>query len=576
VPIPRIDTTSTLKVEVSTTMAICEEIDSPLALSLYLVLKYEQWDEVLRRESDPLNYESLQAFQDDYLVSSLLKKSPNLPLGIDTSQAALDSFWESEKTCAEMNRKLRSTEFVHGLHEVKIELQKILGPLTRGRLKYVESQFKFGPGAQAFESGFGTTASGKFEKQITLTESLYPFYKSILGPDWWQHQADALIVKGNEYTDVLKNAKTRRGICKEPKLNSFVQLGVGALFRSILKRNGIDLDDQSRNQEFARTAYMRGHSTIDLKRASDSKAFMLVKSLLDTDWFALVDVCRSPYTFVEGRWHPLEKFSSMGNGYTFELESLIFLAMARSVVPKEEWHEICVYGDDLIVPHEYAQPLIDTLNSLGFEVNTEKSYLAGNFFESCGADFFKGHPVRPFYLRKDQENDNGIPQCLQIANSLRLYSRRISLDQYCDSRFLPIWKGLVKRIPASWKKCRGPASFGDSVLISSESETPIIKEKPFKPYMLTLNPKDQGFEEARSALGHEGRSIRYITLKPQKRLISTYGGLYVFLQTAGSSENATYGFLPVSRLFGLPKTSRSLVYSWDHGLDWCLPQHSVL
>jgi len=543
---PRLTFNSALSAETSTAMAICESVDSPLALSLFLVLKYEQWDEVLKRRCNPLDYEDVSSFRDDYLIASLLKKSPNIPLGINRKQVAIDSFWESEQTCAKFNKKINSNDFIFGLHETKNELHKILGPLTSRELSYVESSFRFGPGAQAFQRGTGATAADKFTKNIVLTTGLIPFYRSILGEEWWKHQTEPEIVRGNEFTVVPKDAKTDRGICKEPTLNSFVQLGIGSLIRSKLMRNGINLNDQTRNQTYAKRAFSDGFATIDLSKASDSVSKGLVEYLLPSRWFHLLNCCRSASTHIEGQWHSLEKFSSMGNGYTFELESALFLAMARSVVPREEWREICVYGDDLIVPKQYASKLVDTLNSLGFEVNTEKSYLAGNFFESCGADFFKGQPVRPFYLRKDTLNDNGIPQALQIANALRLYARRIKFDSYCDKRFLPIWISLVKRVPKAWRECRGPINFGDTVLLSSHDEARLVEPKH----------------------GHEGRIVKHISLSVRKRLVTTYGIGFVCLQSAGNTENPTYGHLPISRLFGRPKTSRSLVHSWDHGLCW--------
>jgi hypothetical protein len=543
---PRLNFNSALSAETSTAMAICESVNTPFSLSLWIVLKHEQWDEVLKRVCNPLDYDDTRSFRDDYLISSLLKKSPNIPLGIDRKQVAIDSFWESEKTCASFNKKLASNEFIFGLYETKKELHKILGSLTGNELSYVESRFRFGPGAQAFQRGTGSTAADKFAKNIVLTTGLIPFYRTILGEEWWKHQTSPEVVRGNEFTVVPKNAKTDRGICKEPTLNSFVQLGIGSLIRSKLMRNGIDLNDQTRNQRFAKRAYDEGFATIDLSKASDSVSKGLVEYLLPARWFHLVNCCRSASTHIEGQWHSLEKFSSMGNGYTFELESVLFLALARSVVPKDEWRNICVYGDDLIVPKSYASDLVDTLNSLGFEVNTEKSYLAGNFFESCGADFFKGQPVRPFYLRKDALNDNGIPQGLQIANALRLYSRRIMHDSFCDKRFLPVWVSLVKKVPRAWRNCRGPVDFGDTVLLSSSDEAPHVLPKH----------------------GHEGRIVRHISLSVRKRLVTNYGIGFVLLQSAGNSENPTYGKLPISRLFGSPKTSRSLVKSWDHGLCW--------
>jgi hypothetical protein len=91
---------------------------------------------------------------------------------------------------------------------------------------------------------------------------------------------------------------------------------------------------------------------------------------------------------VDGESFMLEKFSSMGNGYTFELESTIFAGCVFACVPPSRWDDCSVYGDDLIVPQKYADRLVDCLETFGFKVNHKKSCLAGRFFESCGTDWF--------------------------------------------------------------------------------------------------------------------------------------------------------------------------------------------
>jgi hypothetical protein len=94
----------------------------------------------------------------------------------------------------------------------------------------------------------------------------------------------------------------------------------------------------------------------------------------------------------------------MGNGYTFELESSIFAAIVaecmhlKGYVPKLG-SNLFVFGDDIICPTDCAELAIKTLSWLGFQTNNEKSFTSGPFRESCGGDFFSGHPVRGFYLK---------------------------------------------------------------------------------------------------------------------------------------------------------------------------------
>ncbi len=539
-----IDPSSNFKLELSVTLALCDIVGSPFALSTKMLIENGEFDQLIALPFSPLNYNNHRDFCDDYLIHSVLKKSPNLPLQVDRTQNAMDAFWQSERDCAAVNRKLYDTSnFIPYLYEVKKEVNRILGPLTPFDLGFVESKLRFGPGASAFTKAQGAVLSDKYDREIYLTERMYPFYKSLLGSVWWDSRSDPIIVKGNEFTTVPKSAKTDRGICKEPALNSFLQLGIGALLRQRLKRSGIDLSKQEINQKFAQRAYKHGFATIDLSRASDSLSHGLVHEVLGRDWFQLVDLPRADSTFIDGNWVSLEKFSSMGNGYTFELESVIFLAICRSRVPHELHHDVSVYGDDLIVPTMYANDVVDTLNSLGFSVNYEKSYLAGNFFESCGADFFQGQPVRPFYLRGGRD---GIPYTMQIANALRSYSRRINHTFSCDDRFRELWVQLYKLSPQAYRKALVDESFGDTGFIVSEME--------------------HNCPPAR--FGHEGIMVRHIDLVPKRIRKRTLGRYLLALAHAGPLDNATLGFEPRRGLFGNPKTRSSILPKWTNGYCW--------
>lgn len=91
------------------------------------------------------------------------------------------------------------------------------------------------------------------------------------------------------------------------------------------------------------------------------------------------------------------KFSSMGNGTTFVLETLIFssICVAMGLKPRE----FAVYGDDIVVPSESVPLLMKTLRFIGFLPNEEKTHTVGPFRESCGVNAFNGVDITPFYLR---------------------------------------------------------------------------------------------------------------------------------------------------------------------------------
>lgn len=89
------------------------------------------------------------------------------------------------------------------------------------------------------------------------------------------------------------------------------------------------------------------------------------------------------------------KFSSMGNGTTFCIETLIFAAACYAVGSKQ----FSVYGDDIAIETELAEELMDVLRRIGFIVNQDKSHFTGSFRESCGANWYQGQDVTPFYMR---------------------------------------------------------------------------------------------------------------------------------------------------------------------------------
>jgi hypothetical protein len=81
------------------------------------------------------------------------------------------------------------------------------------------------------------------------------------------------------------------------------------------------------------------------------------------------------------------------------------------------------------------------LDLLGFEVNSDKSFVEGVFRESCGRDFFKGHDVRGVYIKRLDT-----PESRYVAiNALNVWSAKTGIPlprtirRLVDSvRWLPI------------------------------------------------------------------------------------------------------------------------------------------
>lgn len=242
-------------------------------------------------------------------------------------------------------------------------------------------------------------------------------------PGWSQFWGDLdfQVTNGNVMFTVPKTTIIDRCACKEPDINMFIQKGAGRVIQRALKKAGIDLNDQSRNRNLAREGSKTGMlATIDLSSASDSVSRELVYTALPICWFTFLDSIRSPNTEIGKDVHVNEMFSSMGNGFTFELESLLFYALARTTAYFTGTRGvISVYGDDLIVPSTMFPDLEWVLSYFGFTVNSKKSFFEGSFRESCGGHYDGGRDITPFYVK---EPISTLSDLIKFCNALRRWS----------------------------------------------------------------------------------------------------------------------------------------------------------
>lgn len=593
---------SNLVFEVTVCSELCSLINSPRSLTVYLLLKYAEWQQVIDLEIDPRHYEDVDRFADDYLVTKILSKSPSLPLEIDTKQQCYLSWLEAENRCKRVNDSLYKCDNNVGsfLNKVEDIVATILGPLTKSDLDYVEQHCRHGNGAATGVKSHGLIPPDKFSSETTMTANLYPFARALMGPKWSLIQEKRTIVKGGRCSTVPKNAKIDRGVEPPPILNTWYTLSVGSLIRQKLTRFGIDLEHQAVNQKLAQRAASRGLATIDFKQASDSWAYSVVRRLVGSRWFHLLDIGRVDFSTWDGvTYHENQKFSAMGTGFTFELESLLFLACALAVTPIEEWGDVHIHGDDLIMPAAYASLMIEPLSELGVMVNLDKSYLAGNFYESCGADYFKGVNVRPFFLRDipvEEEGDSisfqstQIPYSLRALNALRLYAWRRGEHNFCSSRFKPLWKSILTKVP---KDCRYPVplQMGDTGVISTYDEyqkwlnrkglSPVV---PYVTEVVASQRRPGKFENIKTVLaGAEGEMVKHLQCTPVKITSTKDAALLALLfrvQGSLSYEHFTRGTELAAHpdmtkgrfirrgLFGRRGTSWSIIRDWPSSIAW--------
>lgn len=402
------------KIRISTlgyALQVYEALDTPVSLSCWLLAKYGEFDQLVQKGVDPLHYSNPTDFFLDYQAVKLLSKQPKLPVSLDPRQTAMKTFIDFEIKCFQTNTRLfeRTASYPGSrvdriMFGAKRKIASILGDVP----SLSALNFEFGPGANFGVRG-ETSVYNKVTSTLECTFAMLAHAGSFLNefPGWVRKDSvQVRPVFGSELTFVPKDAKTERPICIEPLLNGLYQKGVGSYIRKRLRSQGVNLNDQSINQKMAARAYDGGLSTVDFRSASDSIAYALVLELLPFPWVQFLDVARSPCYTIDGKTYSFQKYSSMGNAYTFELETLIFFALAIAVceeldIPAIVGHNVHVYGDDVIIPREAFDLFVEVSSHCGFTVNNTKSYKHGCFFESCGSDYFMGHYVRPLLLKKD-------------------------------------------------------------------------------------------------------------------------------------------------------------------------------
>lgn len=450
---------------------------------------------------DPNGYDDWRAFFRDYAAVSLLSKSEDLFTGIDLKQVAIDKFLLCEETCHDMNIKFShpdSDPFLDSdvsqvFHLARRKIRRVLGDFSWDEVGKLAA---FGPGAAVGVPRRFSHVVHKFGylKPTVTGECATLAAAFIKASPQWSSTVPVLsgrtedcfeIVQGSRITTVAKSAKTDRVIAIEPLMNMFFQKGIGKAIRRRLKTVKVNLDDQTRNQQLAyRGSVDDSLATIDLASASDTVSRGVVEWLVPETWVEAMKIVRSKScTLPSGETHFLQKFSSMGNGYTFELESLIFWALASSCCATVgvSSHDLGVYGDDIIVPSRAADLTVKVLLAAGFKTNRDKTFLAGPFRESCGKHYFQGHDVTPLYIRKGVSEPE---RKLWLANGIRrLAHRLVGYDYGCDASLRGVYSTVVSSLPPYLKRLSIPEGFGDGGVVRDFDEARPKRHRSFDAFV---------------------------------------------------------------------------------------------
>lgn len=463
-------------------------LDTDLSHVLYelsLVDDADSWQKILSAKIDPRSpcYSgNSDLFMRDYQAISFLRKYEGFDFGVDREWTSLQKWVECENQCAENNFIWRNHHLGYfskrdtvSVIAVKQVIQRILGPAPS--LTRIIENSRLGPGAtSSVPSKFCSIFDKIDQKVIEVTPQALPLFKRLkLAEPWadfWS-SSELQSVQHGRLTFIPKTWDSMRPIEPPVDGNMPLQLGVAKCIRRALKRFGLDLDHQaSNNAELARKGSIDGSIvTRDLQSASDTISYEVIRQVFPRGWFNILDQLRTTSVEVSDPSDPssrrvvrLSKFSAMGNGYTFEMESLLFLAILLVACNRQHCNkmstDIGVFGDDLCYPTEHDDEVKNLLSLFGFKSNEQKTFACGPFRESCGSDYFLGAPVRPFFLKTRIKD---YAQLFTVVNGIRRTSVR-SLHYYAsDIRYRDVWSSLVSIIPSKYRVF-GPSSQGDSVI----------------------------------------------------------------------------------------------------------------
>lgn len=455
--------------------------------SLVAIVSNERWDDLLSFKLDYCDSDDpMSLYHARQALSFFQKFEPLKWSGYKSKEeTAFRGFVETEGNCSRVNA--RFCNYRLGTHmgypydviltDAREKIRKVLGkapPLE-------ELEFSFGPGSTVATKKKEACFRVKLGTPPECSSELMPFVDRFLSQLPLYTLAHAYNV-GLDFADIAvsrvygrlqfvpKDAVKFRTIIVEPSLNVLFQQGIGKAIRKRLKRAGIDLSSQERNRLLAKLgSVFNSNATVDFSAASDNWAKMVVVFLLPDDWSVLLQLARTGNVEYKGIIHRLEKFSTMGNSFTFELESLLFWAIAWAClrhlgIPNTD---LSIFGDDLIVPRE-AYSLCEVVFAFcGLTINDRKSYRDGPFRESCGRDYFKGLDIRPYYQKKMVS-----PESLFTLHNYYMRSGECELaalvrskihpdliifgpDGYGDGHLIGGWTPLRKKVKATILNAEG-------------------------------------------------------------------------------------------------------------------------
>jgi hypothetical protein len=371
-----------------------------------------------------------------------------LPTSQKRKDSAFNAYVETDKELKDWWRHMESSASGRkSLADFHVTATQLFGRIFSDldiRVRDHELLPKHGPGATA--DRLRGNAKYRFERWTIRLERDFPFGEYCL-PNWRYSQSmDSVefLAPGSELPvrviSVPKTLKTPRIIAIEPTAMQYCQQAVATSLVELIQRDGvlgrvIGFDDQEPNRRMAEQGSIDGDlATLDLSDASDRVSNQLVRRLTPGPGYSFraIQACRSQTADVDGHGViRLAKYASMGSALTFPIEAMVFLTVIMVAIRKHmhtSGHaytllsamagQVRVFGDDIIVPSEYAAIVAEELELFGLKVNRSKSFWTGMFRESCGVEFFAGEDVSIVRIRRElPESRSDVPEILSCAET---------------------------------------------------------------------------------------------------------------------------------------------------------------
>jgi hypothetical protein len=464
-------------------------LDCPRSLAVLILFRNGEHEQIANLGFNPKDYNSFVDLRSAYAATKFLSKFTGLSLESDLDKVAFEKFDSFELLCNQTNVRFKDLSLdplfkgrAVWLHNAVIrKIERILSDFTAEEIFATPD---WGPGASTLIKRKEASSVKKFQCETGITRDLYSLIPWEIMEDSYPLWSAQLIEAGfpsfqvgNKVITVPKDASTNRVIAIEPGINIWFQKSIGEMISRRLRRYGVDLRFQNRNQELARLGSLSNDlATIDLSSASDSIASSIVEVLLPRRWWLLLDACRSHYGTRGSTFAKWEKFSSMGNGFTFQLESLIFYAIASCCADylSLSSHQVSAYGDDVILPSACYEVFAEMMEFYGFRLNIKKSHVDSLFRESCGAHYYSGIDVKPIYLK---DRVKSVPAVYRLANAIRRLAHRHNLGYGCDVRFRKAFELLYHSVPIALR-FGIPEGLGDGgFILNFDEATPSRAKK---------------------------------------------------------------------------------------------------